>query len=95
VEFTILDPKLLAELIAVLIPAVTLFVAVLAGGIEDVEFAIEFVRLSTILGSFGAPGPILIRKLITMKKASKIITQGAYADNPSCHVLILYSDENM
>jgi hypothetical protein len=85
----------LDELIALLIPAVMLFVAELAEGIEAVEFAIEVVRLSTILGSEGAPGPILIKKLMTMKKAKRIMIQGANAISPSCHVLSLYSEENI
>jgi hypothetical protein len=77
--FGLLKPLItfLVVLMALLIPAVTLFVAELAEGIEEVEFAIDDVRLSTILGPEAAPGPILMRKLMTMKKANRIITQGA------------------
>jgi hypothetical protein len=65
------------EFIALLIPAVTLFVAELAEGMKDVEFEIELVRLSTILVSEPRLEPILIIKLMTMKRARRIMTHGA------------------
>ena len=63
--------------------AVKEFVAVFAGGIVFVELAIEFVRLSRMLGELlevviteDLPKPVK-RKLIINIKATNILTQGA------------------